>query len=752
MRNLRIRTKIFLGMVTILAVFICTAAIVVDRLALRMGERQIRGDLLRGVRAYGLFAQMRGDIIANQVRSIAQTPLLKAVMNIPEVDPATVYYTARDLYEAIDADLMLLIDTESRLLVDVSRRMGHTGEDMSAMLGVAAGLRGVDYGGLWYHQAKLYQVALTPIVIEGQILGLLVLGDYLDGEVVTAIRESTGMDVLMLHEDSIAAESWEDLQRPVATSELDALIGRLRDPDAASKPFRIALGAKDRLAIAVPFAEIEGYVVLSRGLDVLQGEVDLFELSMLGLGAAATLIAVLVSLWLSSRMSRPISALSEAAEEVGAGRLGQRVEVFAGDELGLLAQTFNSMVERIAERTTELEREITERRRAEAERAELEEQLRQSQKLEAIGMLAGGIAHDFNNLLMIVLGYSEMLLMDMEEEDPQRRSIKEINAAGERGAGLVRQLLAFGRRQVLQSQVLDLNALMKDMDNLLRRVIGEDIEFETAYDPDAGLVYADSGQIEQVVMNLVVNARDAMPDGGRLTIAIAAVILGADDVARSQDMRPGPYTMVTVSDTGSGMDAATKERIFEPFFTTKEVDRGTGLGLSTVYGIVKQSEGHLRVQSELGVGTKFEILLPQVSGTVATEMVLAPESESLRGVETILLVEDDVLVRNMVRQVLRLGGYTVMEASDGVEALRVSEQCEGTIDLLLTDVVMPQMGGPELAQQLARARAGIKILYMSGYTDETMFSRSGLTADEVLLQKPFAPEILMGKVREILDG
>ena len=751
MKALRIRTKIFLGMVAILAGFIATSVIVVDRLAVRMGERQISSDLLRGVGAYELFAQLRGDIAANQARSIAQTPLLKAVIDISEVDYETVYYTAHDLYEAIGADLMLLVDTRGRLLTDASR-MGYSGSDMKGMAGVSEGLQGAAYDGIWNYRNELYQIALTPVVIDGQILGLLILGDRLDAAMAAAMRQSTGKDVLILHDGAIVAQSWENLPRPVNAAEIGALLELLRDPTLAARPFRIALGGKERLAIAAPFAEIEGYVVLSRGLDELQEEIDLFELSMLGIGAAAILIAVLFSLWFSAWMSRPISALSKAAEEVGAGRLGRRVEIFAADELGLLVRTFNSMVERIAERTSDLEQEIAERRRAEAERTELEEQLRQSKKLEAIGMLAGGLAHDFNNLLTVVMGYSELLLEEMEADDPQRPSIKEINRAGERCSNLVRQLLAFSRRQLLQPRICALNELVDDMEKMLLRLIGDDIELKTDYNPDAGLVYVDPGQIEQVVMNLVVNARDAMPDGGQVLIETAPLVVDAGAGVLLPDMRPGPYARVAVSDTGTGMDAQTREYIFEPFFTTKDRNRGTGLGLSTVYGIIKQSGGHIQVQSEPELGTRFEVLLPQVSGQVEREVRVHAAPELLRGSETILLVEDDVLVLNLVRQILRQYGYSVLDADNGHAGLQASARHEGTIELLITDVVMPQLGGPELAQRLKETRVGMKVLFISGYVDEAVFRRSKLEPDEVLMQKPFAPEALVGKVREILDG
>ena len=380
------------------------------------------------------------------------------------------------------------------------------------------------------------------------------------------------------------------------------------------------------------------------------------------------------------------------------------------------------------------------------------EQLRQAQKMEAVGKLAGGIAHDFNNLLTAITGYSELTLRRLRAEDPLRRNVEEIKKAGERAASLTRQLLAFSRKQVLQPKVLDLNAVVSDMEKMLRRLIGEDIELRTALAADLGSVKADPGQIEQVLMNLAVNARDAMPQGGNLIIETENVYLNEGYATRHIAVKPGPYVMLAVSDTGEGMSEETQSRIFEPFFTTKEVGKGTGLGLSTVYGIVKQSGGNIWVYSEVGEGTVFKIYLPRVD-EAAQEYKPGPEAqESLDGTEVILLAEDDERVRGLVREVLEGYGYRVLEAEGGSAALSVSERHEGPIHLLLTDVVMPKMSGRELAIRLARVRPEMKVLYMSGYTDESIVHHGVLDAGTPFLQKPFEAEALARKVRELLDG
>ena len=752
MQGLHIRTKIFLAMIAVLLVFIGAAVLVVDRWVERVSERQVSETLQRGVRAYEHFAALRADIVANQARSMAQTPLLKAVMNIPEVDAETAFYTARELYEVVGVHLMLLVDAGGLLLVDAAAA-DRTGADLRAEPGVATGLRGADHTGVWRYRDRLYRIALTPIVIEEQMLGLLVLGNLLDGTAAAEMRESTGKDVILLHEGEVMAQSWErSPSGPLSGGEIAALADLIRGDAGEKRPLHALLDGRQCLAVAVPLGDVEGHVVLFRGLDELEDEVDLLRISMVGMGVLAAVLAVFLSLWLSARLSRPIRELSATAERVGAGQLEERARVHADDELGRLAQSFNAMVERVAERTRDLQQEVNERRRAEEERASLEEQLRQSQKLEAIGMLAGGIAHDFNNLLMVISGYSEMLLYKLEEEDPQYQLIEQIYRAGDRGAGLVRQLLAFSRRQILQPRVLDLNQLMGEMGKMLPRLIGENLELVTSYGREVGCVYADPGQIEQVVMNLAVNARDAMPDGGTITIGTAAMELRERDIALAEEARPGPYVKLSVKDTGVGMDAETQARIFEPFFTTKDVDRGTGLGLSTVYGIVKQSEGHIQVDSEPGRGTMFEIYLPQVEMLAEDTGVAQVSDKELRGTETVLLVEDEEMVRNLVRLVLRQSGYRVVEAANGAEALRASQDYEGTIDLLVVDVVMPQMNGPELVQRLEGRRPQMKVLYMSGYTNEAVFRRGGVGTERALLQKPFAPEVLVGMVREVLDG
>jgi PAS domain S-box-containing protein len=388
-----------------------------------------------------------------------------------------------------------------------------------------------------------------------------------------------------------------------------------------------------------------------------------------------------------------------------------------------------------------------------SERRQLEEQLRQSQKMEAVGRLAGGVAHDFNNLLTAISGYSELMLRRLRHGDPLRHNAEEINKAGSRAASLTSQLLAFSRKQVLQPKVLDLNMVVADMDKMLRRLIGENIELVTMLEPELWSIKADPGQIQQVILNLAVNARDAMPEVGRLTIETANIELDGENARWNVGVHPGRYVMLAVNDTGCGMDTQTRERVFEPFFTTKDVGKGTGLGLSTVYGIVKQSGGYIWVYSEPEKGTTFKIYLPCIEEMADAAPARHDAVEMPQGMETVLLVEDEALVRRLAARVLREQGYTVIEAADGEEALRVAQShAEMEIHLLLTDVVMPRMSGREVAEHLLRMRPRIRVLYTSGYTENSIVHHGVMEDGVAFLQKPFKPDALARKVREVLDG
>lgn len=425
------------------------------------------------------------------------------------------------------------------------------------------------------------------------------------------------------------------------------------------------------------------------------------------------------------------------------GEIIRYVDLFTFPLVGMSGSTIQGVVEYV--------RDITEQKQAEEALRQSEEKLRQSQKMEAVGRLAGGIAHDFNNLLTAIIGYSELLLMNLDEQSPGYHDVNEIQKAGHRAASLTRQLLAFSRKQVLQPQPLDLNQVVANMHNLLQRAIGENIELISVPEPELGTVRADPGQIEQVVLNLVLNARDAMPQGGRLTIRTANMHLDDTFVQRHPEVEPGPYVMIAVRNTGIGMDAEKQSRIFEPFYTTKELGRGTGLGLATVYGIVKQSGGYIFVDSEPGQGTTFKIFLPRVDLSAPQRGWVRSPAASLQGTETILVVEDEEVVRQVVKGMLQQHGFTVLEAADGREALLISRQHPRPIHLLLTDVLMPGMNGREVVDLLLPQRPDMKVIYMSGHTENAILHHDVLEQGILFLQKPFRHDDLAAKVRQALD-
>jgi two-component system cell cycle sensor histidine kinase/response regulator CckA len=441
--------------------------------------------------------------------------------------------------------------------------------------------------------------------------------------------------------------------------------------------------------------------------------------------------------------------VEEAAAQARAEGIGRQIEYRMRHKNGTW-RTLESTASAIRNDSGKMEhlvivnRDITDRRR-------LEDQFRQAQKMDAIGRLSGGIAHDFNNILGVIIGYAEILQENIESAHPDRSCVDEILRAGQRAASLTRQLLAFSRQQVLEPKVLDLNAVISDMQKMLRRLIGEDIELSTELNDELGHVRADQGQLEQVILNVAVNARDAMPDGGKFSISTQNLVMGEAETKRySYPFRPGHYVLLTVSDNGTGMDMGTQTRIFEPFFTTKEKGKGTGLGLATVYGIVKQSEGYIEVHSEVGVGTTFRIYLPIVEAHIEADSTQPALISSLQGTETILLAEDDDILRILARNMLVRFGYTVLEASNGAEACELARKRTGRIDLLLTDVVMPGMNGRELGERLAQERPDLTIVYMSGYTGQGV-GQGVLPSGCHFLAKPFHRENLARKLREALE-
>ena len=441
-------------------------------------------------------------------------------------------------------------------------------------------------------------------------------------------------------------------------------------------------------------------------------------------------------------------AVLAAAREARNNAVGRRVEYRIRHKNGdwhVVESTASAVrnAEGRVEKLVIVNRDITERK-------QLEQQLVLSQKLDAIGRLSGGVAHDFNNIQGVIIGYSEALQEKFGPDDPYREAIDEIQKAGKRAASLTQQLLAFSRKQVLEPKVLDLNAVVTDVEKMLRRLIGEDIELKITASPELGMVKTDRGQIEQVILNLAVNARDAMPRGGELKIRTANAELTEEDVKRYRYVVPGQYVILQISDTGCGMDEELQSHIFEPFFTTKEKGKGTGLGLATVYGVIKQSGGYIWVESQPGKGARFNIYLRRVEGTTEGIRETTDTVKRAQGPRTILLVEDEASLRKLTRNTLEGVGFTILEAQDAFEAVKVATETKSVIDLLLTDVVMPGRSGPELAGDLARARPEMKVLFMSGYTDGAIAAHGVLESGILILRKPFTRQQLTQSIEEVL--
>jgi signal transduction histidine kinase/ActR/RegA family two-component response regulator len=457
---------------------------------------------------------------------------------------------------------------------------------------------------------------------------------------------------------------------------------------------------------------------------------------LLGLGLVAVLAGGTLVYVISDTFTRPLAALLEGVQALKEGNFESPIEAHGGDELAEVTRAFDGMRVTLQQNETQ--------------RKQLEEQLRQAQKMEALGRLAGGVAHDFNNLLTVIKGHSELLIDRMKPTDAVYGSTQQIMRTADRAASLTRQLLAFSRMQVLQPRILDLNTLVADMSKLLRRLVREDIEFGFRLGDSLGRVKADPSQIEQVLLNLTVNASDAMPQGGKLTIETQKLKVDEEYAQARPPLRPGQYVQLVVTDTGHGMDAATKSRIFEPFFTTKDSGKGTGLGLATVYGVVRQSGGFIWVETSPGRGARFEIYLPRAVESKEAVSYERAAARSRLGSETILVVEDEDEVRSLASEFLRSTGYSVLTAKDGVEALEVSDRLGGSIQLLLTDVVMPKMRGTELAQKLKASFPSLRVVYMSGYLEQDTCSGE-ILEKAIVLQKPFSRDTLIRQIGEAFE-
>jgi len=587
--------------------------------------------------------------------------------------------------------------------------------------------------------------ALAPIRAGTRVVGVLILGTRIDKELAYGIARETGARVSFANLNGVLAGSASPDRKP----RYDPSI--IREVLLQSYPiFRMDIdGYKAVLYTPLKIVDETFCLIVESDMGVIRGMLLRNRLKLAKTSAMILAGVLLLGITVTTLLVRPLKNLERESREVVREFTGKELPpAIGGNEIDTLVAANHRMVEAIRNH-------ISAREKAEADLRQSEAQLHQAQKIETVGQLAGGIAHDFNNLLTVINGYSDVLLHRLGETDPSRREVGEIRKAGERAAALTRQLLAFSRKQVMEAKSIDLNEIVSGMCVMVRRLIGENIRLSTALEPDLMTIHADPGQVEQVMLNLSVNARDAMPAGGTITISTANVELAAPEDRDGYTVPAGRYARFGVADTGCGMDEETKARMFEPFFTTKERGKGTGLGLASVYGIVKQNGGHIRAHSAPGRGTSFEVYFParEEGPDASTRESTAPASPLPgRTGETILLVEDEEAVRGMMGEGLQIDGYSVLAAGDATEAISLLERHPGPIDMLLTDLMMPGMNGMELARRLMPSHPGMKVLFISGYTEEEVGKFVRREHGTAFLQKPVTPSVVSRKVREVLDA
>ena len=663
--------------------------------------------------------------------------LLGTLAYIKNGDAATIQEASEDPWQSGDCDLFALADRKGRIVALHTTRSSLSIAEAQKLFQRSPR---DDSGAVWWFGGgHLFQVVLQTYYEDeprhSRIRGTVVVGRELDSrgardlghisssQVVIRSGNYIVMSTLSLAEEQELVSQHEN--RPMREgSEIGNELFF-----AASAP--LGSGSEPALSLTVLKSYNQATASLKRLNHVL-----------FGLGLAAVLAGGLLVFVISDRSTRPLTRLAEGVRALEQGDFTYPLKPDGGDEVAEVTRAFQDM------RAT-LQKNEVQRQQHEAQRHQLESQLRQAQKMDAMGRLAGGVAHDFNNLLTVIKGNSTLLVDCLQSHDRLLGSARQIESAADRAASLTRQLLAFCRMQVLQPRILDLNVLVSEMCKLLRRLTREDISFTFHAGQSLGRVKADPGQIEQVIMNLVVNAGDAMPTGGSLTIETQNVTVDEQRVITRPPIRPGEYVLLSVTDIGQGMDAETKARIFEPFFTTKERGKGTGLGLATVYGIIKQSGGCVWVESEPGSGARFDVYLPRVDEDPEDSAAEETDAAPARRRKTVLVVEDEDGVRELASSFLQSAGYTVLTARDGTEALSIAERSEDPVHLLLTDVVMPKMRGPELAKRLKGVRNSLSIVYMSGYLEYNRGNEDFLE-EGFFLQKPFSRDTLVHKVGEAL--
>lgn len=701
-------------------------------------QRQIEQDARNAHLTIQALQQQRVTILSRKADLVAMLAYLR------NGDASTIGDASQDPWHTGECDLFVLADRKGKITALRTAGSELSVANAEKLLGLS--LKEDSGAGWWYGDGSLFQVVLQRYYEDeprkSRFLGTVVVGREIDSRVARELGRISSSHLIFRYGGDIVTST-------LSVDQVEKLV-----PQLGNRPIgeEIQIGNErffaSSLALASGTQPALSLTVL-KSYDEATTSLKRLNHLLLGLGLAAVLGGGLLVFVISDRSTRPLTYLAEGVRALGQGDFAYPLKSDGGDEVAQVTRAFEDMRSTLQRNDVQRQQHEEQRQHLEGQRQQLEGQLRQAQKMDAMGRLAGGVAHDFNNLLTVIKGNSSLLVDGLQSEDRLLGCTRQIESAADRAASLTRQLLAFCRMQVLQPKVVDLNMLVSEMCKLLRRLIREDIAFTFHAGESLGRVKADPGQIEQVIMNLAVNAGDAMPTGGRLTIETQNVTVDEQCAMTRPPILPGEYILLTVKDTGHGMDAETKARIFEPFFTTKEQGKGTGLGLATVYGIVKQSGGCVWVESEPEKGARFEVYLPRVDEAAEPGESEEIVASRIRGRKTVLIVEDEEGVRNLASGFLESAGYTVFTAKDGTEALGIAEKSDEPIHLLLTDVVMPNMRGPELAKRLKSLRNSLRIVYMSGYLEYNRGNQDFMD-DGFFLQKPFSRDTLVCKVGEAL--
>jgi signal transduction histidine kinase len=719
--QLSLRTRLLLPLVFVIAGLTCATLFVVRHSVETQAQAQIEQE------ASNAILTVQAALNQRELSLGKKADLLAIVAYIRNGDPSALEDISEDRWQSNDCDLFVIADAKGNVLSVYSRAVGFSSASAKELVGHSLKInRSSDW---WLYHGRIFQIVLKPYYGEGTLLGTVVVGREFNDKDARDLASMSSSQILVHANDVTVLNTLLSADGVSAIEEI-----------RTQRRGMVSLGDEPFFAMSVPItagdAEPTIRLTVLKSYENALAALNQSKHLLIALGIGALALGGLFVYFIADRLTRPLTALARGVRALEMGDYAYPLKRDMGsDQVAQLTRAFDDM------RTT--------LRQTEIQKQELESQLRQSQKMEAMGRLAGGVAHDFNNLLTVIKGNASFLAERLGSEHRLIKLTTQIDGAADRAVSLTRQLLAFCRMQVLQPRILDLNELVSEMCKLLRRLVPEDIAFNFRAAESLGRVKADPGQIEQVLMNLVVNAGDAMPGGGSLTVETRNATISEQEASRRAPATPGQYVLLSVADNGMGMDAETRARIFEPFFTTKEQGKGTGLGLATVYGIVKQSGGFIWVESEPGQGSRFEIYLPRVTDRVEPPSAQPEEITFSQGLKTVLVAEDEEAVRELTCEFLKSAGYNVLAASNGADALALAEGSRQHIHALLTDLVMPEMRGSDLAKRLKTLRPQIKVIYVSGYLD---YQQSGneFVEEALFIQKPFTRATLIARMAELL--